>query len=153
MDKAADYKHVIVAYRNGAPVRLDEIAKVYDSVENDKIATWFNGTRADRAGDLQAARRQHGRGRRRRAGQAAALRAQIPPSVKIEVAMDRSVSIRQSVSDVEETLAIAIGLVVIVIFLFLRSAARHHHSGARGADLAHRHAARRCTRSTSRSTT
>src|SRR5450759_1889100 len=46
MDKAADYSHVIVAWRNGSPVRLDEIAHVYDSVENDKIATWFNGTRA-----------------------------------------------------------------------------------------------------------
>ncbi len=46
MDKAADYRHVIVAWRNGSPVRLDEIAHIYDSVENDKIATWFNGARA-----------------------------------------------------------------------------------------------------------
>src|SRR5260370_8885268 len=46
MDKAADYRHVIVAWRNGSPVRLDEMAHVYDSVENDKIATWFNGTRS-----------------------------------------------------------------------------------------------------------
>src|SRR4029077_16974301 len=46
MDNAADYSHVIVAWRNGSPVRLDEIAKVYDSVENDKTATWFNGVRS-----------------------------------------------------------------------------------------------------------
>ncbi len=46
MDKAVDYRHVIVAWRNGSPVRLDEIARIYDSVENDKIATWFNDTRA-----------------------------------------------------------------------------------------------------------
>ena len=46
MDKAADYRQVIVAWRNGSPVRLDEIAKVYDGVENDKTATWFNGTRS-----------------------------------------------------------------------------------------------------------
>ena len=71
MDKAADYRHVIVAWRNGSPVRLDEVARIYDSVENDKIATWFNGTRADRSGDLQAARRQHGSCRRRRAGETA----------------------------------------------------------------------------------
>ena len=46
MDKAADYRHVVVAWRNGSPVRLDEVARVYDSVENDKIASWFNGTRS-----------------------------------------------------------------------------------------------------------
>ena len=46
MDKAADYRQVVVAWRNGSPVKLDEIAKVYDGVENDKIATWFNGVRS-----------------------------------------------------------------------------------------------------------
>ncbi len=122
MDKAADYKHVIVAWRNGSPVRLDEIAKVYDSVENDKIATWFNGTRAIvlaiyKQPDANTVAVVDGV-----LAKLPALRAQIPPSVKIQVAMDRSVSIRQSVSDVEETLLIAIGLVIMVIFLFLRSA-------------------------------
>jgi HAE1 family hydrophobic/amphiphilic exporter-1 len=122
MDKAADYRHVIVAWRNGSPVRLDEIAKVYDSVENDKIATWFNGTRAI----VLAIYRQPGANTVAVVDSVLArlpsLRAQIPPSVKIQVAMDRSQSIRQSVSDVEETLLIAIGLVILVIFLFLRSA-------------------------------
>ena len=122
MDKAADYRHVIVAWRNGSPVRLDEIAKVYDSVENDKIATWFNGTRAIvlaiyRQPDANTVAVVDGV-----LAKLPALRAQIPPSVKIQVAMDRSQSIRQSVSDVEETLLIAIGLVILVIFLFLRSA-------------------------------
>ena len=139
MDKAADYRHVIVAWRNGSPVRLDEIAKVYDSVENDKIATWFNGDARHRAGDLQAARRQYGRRRRRGTGQTPGIAGTNPPSVKIDVAMDRSVSIRQSVSDVEETLLIAVGLVILVIFLFLRSASGDLHSGAGGADLALRH--------------
>src|ERR1700676_4065670 len=46
MDKAIDYRQVVVAWRNGSPVKLDEVAKIYDSVENDKIATWFNGERA-----------------------------------------------------------------------------------------------------------
>jgi HAE1 family hydrophobic/amphiphilic exporter-1 len=122
MDKAADYRHVIVAWRNGSPVRLDEIAKVYDSVENDKTATWFNGTRSIvlaiyKQPDANTVAVVDGV-----LAKLPMLRAQIPPSVKIDVTMDRSVSIRQSVSDVEETLLIAIGLVILVIFLFLRSA-------------------------------
>jgi HAE1 family hydrophobic/amphiphilic exporter-1 len=122
MDKAADYRHVIVAWRNGSPVRLDEIARVYDSVENDKIATWFNGTRSVvlaiyKQPDANTVAVVDGV-----LAKLPSLRAQIPPSVQIQVAMDRSVSIRQSVSDVEETLLIAIGLVILVIFLFLRSA-------------------------------
>src|ERR1700686_1167747 len=122
MDKAADYRQVIVAWRNGSPVRLDEIAKVYDSVENDKIATWFQDTRSIvlaiyRQPDANTVAVVDGV-----LAKLPMLRAQIPPSVKIEVAMDRSVSIRQSVTDVEETLLIAVGLVILVIFLFLRSA-------------------------------
>jgi HAE1 family hydrophobic/amphiphilic exporter-1 len=122
MDKAADYRHVIVAWRNGSPVRLDEIAKVYDSVENDKTATWFNGARAIvlaiyRQPDANTVAVVDGV-----LAKLPSLRAQIPPSVRIDVTMDRSQSIRQSVIDVEETLLIAIGLVILVIFLFLRSA-------------------------------
>ncbi len=122
MDKAADYRHVIVAWRNGSPVRLDEIAKVLDSVENDKTATWFNGTRSIvlaiyKQPDANTVAVVDGV-----LAKLPSLRAQIPPSVKIDVTMDRSQSIRQSVSDVEETLLIAIGLVILVIFLFLRSA-------------------------------
>src|SRR3954465_15376773 len=122
MDKAADYRQVIVAWRNGSPVRLDEIARVYDSVENDKTATWFNGTRSIvlaiyKQPDANTVAVVDGV-----LAKLPMLRAQIPPSVKIDVAMDRSQSIRQSVFDVEETLLIAIGLVILVIFLFLRSA-------------------------------
>jgi HAE1 family hydrophobic/amphiphilic exporter-1 len=122
MDKAADYRHVIVAWRNGSPVRLDEVARIYDSVENDKIATWFNGTRAIvlaiyKQPDANTVAVVDGV-----LAKLPSLRAQIPPSVQLQVAMDRSVSIRQSVSDVEETLLIAVGLVILVIFLFLRSA-------------------------------
>ena len=122
MDKAADYRHVIVAWRNGSPVRLDEVARVYDAVENDKIATWFNGTRSIvlaifKQPDANTVAVVDGV-----LAKLPSLRAQIPPSIKIDVAMDRSQSIRQSVFDVEETLLIAIGLVILVIFLFLRSA-------------------------------
>src|ERR1700726_1453442 len=122
MDKAIDYRQVVVAYKNGSPVRLDEVAKVYDGVENDKTATWFNGTRSIvlaiyKQPDANTVAVVDGV-----LAKLPTLRAQIPPSVKIDVTMDRSQSIRQSVSDVEETLLIAIGLVILVIFLFLPSA-------------------------------
>src|ERR1700737_1096589 len=122
MDKAADYRHVIVAWRNGSPVRLDEIARVYDSVENDKIATWFNGTRSIvlaiyKQPDANTVAVVDGV-----LAKLPSLRAQIPPSIIMDVTLDRSVSVRQSVSDVEQTLLIAVGLVIVVIFLFLRSA-------------------------------
>ena len=71
MDKAADYSKVVVAWRNGSPVKLDEVAKIYDSVENDKIATWLNDERAIVLGDPEAAGRQYGRGGRFRAGETA----------------------------------------------------------------------------------
>jgi HAE1 family hydrophobic/amphiphilic exporter-1 len=122
MDKAVDYRQVVVAWRNGSPVKLDEVARIYDSVENDKIATWLNDERAivlaiqkqpdaNTVAVVDAVR-----------AKLPALRAQIPPSVSMNVMMDRSISVRQSVTDVEETLGIAVILVILVIFLFLRSA-------------------------------
>src|SRR5216684_36450 len=122
MDKAIDYRQVVVAWRNGSPVKLDEVAKIYDSVENDKIATWFNGERAivlaiQKQPDANTVAVVDGV-----LAKLPALRAQVPPSVSINVMMDRSISIRQAVSDVEQTLLIAVGLVIMVIFLFLRSA-------------------------------
>src|SRR5258705_1244287 len=123
MDKAFDYRQVVVAYKNGSPIKLDEVARIYDSVENDKIATWLGDERAI----VLAIQKQPD------ANTVAvvdsvlaklpALRAQIPPSVSINVMMDRSISIRQAVADVEETLLIAVSMVILVIFLFLRSAA------------------------------
>jgi HAE1 family hydrophobic/amphiphilic exporter-1 len=122
MAKAADYSKVVVAWRNGSPVKLDEIATIYDSVENDKIATWLNGNRSivlavQKQPDANLVAVVDGVKQK-----LPALRAQIPPSVSVDVMMDRSVSIRQAVSDVEETLLIAVALVIMVIFLFLRSA-------------------------------
>ena len=121
ISKAEDYKKVIVAYRNGAPVKLDEIANVVDGVENNRIASFFNGNRSV----VLAIQRQPD------ANTVAvvdsvkdripAYRAQIPASINMEVMMDRSISVRESVHDVQETLLIAIGLVVLVIFLFLRT--------------------------------
>jgi len=122
MDRAADYRHIVVAWRNGSPVKLDEVAHIYDSVENDKIATWLNDRRAivlaiQKQPDANTVAVVDGV-----RAKLPSLRAQIPPSVVMEVLLDRSVSIRQSVSDVEETLLIAVALVIMVIFLFLRSA-------------------------------
>jgi HAE1 family hydrophobic/amphiphilic exporter-1 len=122
IERAADYRHVVVAWRNGMPVKLQDIARVIDSVENDKIASWFNGDRAI----VLAIQRQPDANtvevvdsvREKLPG----FRAQVPASIRMQVLMDRSVLIRQSVVDVQETLGIAIALVILVIFLFLRSA-------------------------------
>src|SRR6266699_1968933 len=122
LEHAADYRSVVVAWRNGAPIKLEEIARVVDSVENDKIATWFN----DKRGVVLAIQRQPDANTvsvvdsiRERLP---AFRAQVPASINMDVLNDRSISIRHSVGDVQRTLMIAVGLVVLVIFLFLRSA-------------------------------
>ena len=122
LEKAADYRSVVVAWRNGAPIKLDEIARVIDSVENDKVASWFNGERSI----VLAIQRQPDANTVQVVDSIRAklpsLRAQVPPSIRLETLMDRSISVRQAVFDVQETLLIAIALVVMVIFLFLRSA-------------------------------
>ena len=123
IEQAAEYRKVVVAYRNGAPIKLEDIARVIDSVENNKVATFFNDARAI----VLAVERQPDANTVDVVDAVVArlptLRAQVPPSVQIETLLDRSISIRQAVFDVKETLAIAISLVILVIFLFLRSAA------------------------------
>src|SRR6476659_7659711 len=122
MDKAADYRHIVVAWRNGSPVKLDEVARIYDSVENDKIASWLNDERSIVLGIQKQPDANTVAVVDSLLAKLPALRAQVPPPVDIRVLMDRSISIRQAVSDVEETLLIAVALVILVIFLFLRSA-------------------------------
>src|ERR1700730_3424680 len=121
MRKAEEYRNVIVAWRNGAPVKLEEIANVIDSVENNQVASWFNDKRAV----VLAVQRQPSANAVAVVdavqAQLPTYRAQVPAAIDLQVLADRSISIRNSVSDVETTLAIAIGLVIIVIFLFLRS--------------------------------
>src|SRR5256712_605799 len=118
---AAAYRPLIVAYRNGSPVRLEELGRVINSVENDKIASWFNGTRAV----MLAILRQPGTNTVEVVGNIKALfpdfRALLPPAVSLNILYDRSVSIRDSVRDVKFTLFLTITLVVMVIFLFLRN--------------------------------
>ncbi len=121
LEKAADYRSVVVAWRNGAPVKLDEIARVIDSVENNKIASWFNGERSIVLGIQRQPDANTVEVVDSIRAKLPSLRAQVPASIQLETLMDRSVSVRQAVFDVQETLLIAIGLVIMVIFLFLRS--------------------------------
>jgi HAE1 family hydrophobic/amphiphilic exporter-1 len=119
--KADGYQDLVVAWRNGSPVRLKEIAKVYDSVENNESQAWFKKTssitlaifRQSDANTVEVVDSVKERLPR--------YRAQLPASININVLMDRSISIRESIADVQVTLAIAIVLVVLVIFLFLKS--------------------------------
>src|SRR6266704_2404563 len=121
LQDAAAFRPLIVAYRNGAPVRLADIGQVLDDVQDNKTAGWFNGTRAI----VLAVQRQPGTntvavadGVRALMG---SLQAQLPASVEVHTLYDRSVSIRQSLADVKGTLTITLCLVVLVIFLFLRN--------------------------------
>jgi hydrophobic/amphiphilic exporter-1 (mainly G- bacteria), HAE1 family len=122
MRHAADYKDVVVAWRNGAPIKLQDIASVVDGVQDNNVAAWFNDARAITLAVL----RQPGANTVEVVDQLKEhlpnYRAQVPPAVNLEVSFDRSISIRDSVEDVQFTLMIALGLVVLVIFLFLRSA-------------------------------
>lgn len=119
--KADDYRPIIVAYRNGQPVRLQELGRVLDSVQNDKIASWVNNTRSI----ALSIQRQPGQNTVRVVDDIRRLlptfQAQLPASVELEILYDRSVSIRESVGDVQFTLILTVCLVVMVIFLFLRN--------------------------------
>jgi HAE1 family hydrophobic/amphiphilic exporter-1 len=121
LTQAKGYRPLIVAYRGWSPVRLEQIGRVIDSVENDKIASWYNDTPAI----VLAIQRQPGTNTIRVVDSIKQvlenLQASIPPSIHISLLYDRSVSIRESVQDVKFTLFLAVGLVVLVIFLFLRN--------------------------------
>jgi HAE1 family hydrophobic/amphiphilic exporter-1 len=118
---ASAYRPVIVAYRNGSPVRLADIGQVIDSVENDKTAAWYNSERSISL----AIFKQPGTNT---VAVAAAVRRllptfqkQLPAAATLHVLYDRSQSIRDSVNDVRFTLLLTLCLVVLVIFLFLRN--------------------------------
>ena len=121
LKNAEGFRKVIVTYRNGAAVRVGDVAEVIDSVENNRAAGWYNRDRAI----ILFIKRQPGTNTIKVVDAVKDLlpgfRAQLPASVKLEVLVDRSTSIRDSVADVKFTLILAICLVVLVIFLFLRS--------------------------------
>src|SRR5215831_2511778 len=118
---AQSFRNVIVAYRNGAPVKVSDVAQVIDSSQLPRTGAWFNG----KQGELLLIRRQAGANTLavvdKIKSMMPTLLASFPPSVHVELVSDRSENIRASVQDVEFTLLITIGLVVVVIFLFLRS--------------------------------
>jgi HAE1 family hydrophobic/amphiphilic exporter-1 len=120
LDKSRDYSNVVVAWRNGTPIKLNEVATISESVENNKIASWFNGDRSV----VLAIQRQPDANTVAVVDQIKdrlpALRAGIPASIQVELLMDRSLSVRQSVYDVQHHMMIALVLVLTVIFLFLR---------------------------------
>jgi HAE1 family hydrophobic/amphiphilic exporter-1 len=119
--RASAYGPTIIAYRNGNPVRLDQVAHVYDGVENDKSAAWFNGDRAM----FLAIQKQPGTNVVAVVDAVRELlptfQQQLPASVNLEVRSDRAGPIRESVRDVKLTLLSTVALVVLVIFLFLRN--------------------------------
>ncbi len=118
---AAAFRPIIVAYRNGSPVRLNELGRVIDGVQNDKLAAWFKDKRAINL----AIYRQPGTNTIQVVDQIKKLlptfRAEVPAGIEIHVLYDRTVTIRESVEDVQFTLLLALALVVLVIFFFLRN--------------------------------
>src|SRR5213595_750300 len=123
LQDAAAFRPIIVAYRNGSPVRLQELGRVIDGVQNDKVAAWYK----DKRGIVLAIFRQPGTNTIEVVNAVRALlptfRAEVPPAISIDVLYDRSQTIRASVDEVKSTLLIALVLVVLVIFLFLRNIA------------------------------
>ncbi|MSU47769.1 MAG: efflux RND transporter permease subunit [Opitutus sp.] len=128
LSNSAEFSQIVVAYRNGAPVRLGELARVIDNVQENRVAYWFHSGRKGDPGT-----RAIGLGLQRQPGTNTievvsrvrallpSLRQQLPASVSIEILMDKSISVRESVHDVQFTLLLSVALVVMVIFIFLRS--------------------------------
>ncbi|MEW6265592.1 MAG: efflux RND transporter permease subunit [Thermodesulfobacteriota bacterium] len=121
LTRAADYNQIIVAYRNGRPVRLSDVGRALDGVEADKVAAWF----VDQRGMILAVQRQPGTNTVEVTDAVKKVlptfREKLPASVNLEILYDRSESIRDSVNDVKFTLVFTLLLVVVVIFLFLRN--------------------------------
>jgi multidrug efflux pump len=119
--KATDYKKLIVAVRNGAAIRLSDVANVQDSVENVRAAGYLNGKpaipliilRQPGANIIDTVDRVK--------AELPSLKASIPAGIKLDVVLDRTTTIRASVREIERTLLIAICLVILVVFIFLRS--------------------------------
>jgi len=122
---AAQYKPVVVAYRGGSPVRLEELGTIIDSVEDDKTASWFYTHKGNGRAIILAIQRQPGTNTIDVTDGVKNLlplfKAELPPSVNMDILYDRSDTIRESFGDVQFTMVLTLGLVVMVIFLFLRN--------------------------------
>jgi hydrophobe/amphiphile efflux-1 (HAE1) family protein len=115
------YDDLILAYRNGSPVRVKDIGKAIDGPENNRLAAWYNKKQAI----ILIIQRQPGANVIETVDRVKAmlpvLQASIPPAIKVDVVSDRTETIRASISDVQFTLMLSVALVVMVIFLFLRN--------------------------------
>ncbi len=122
---ASQYRPLVVAYRQGSPVRLEELGQVIDSVEDDKTASWYYTHKGSDRSIVLAIQRQPGTNTIEVTDGVKNLlpvfHREMPPSVNMDILYDRSDTIRESYKDVEFTMVLTLGLVVMVIFLFLRS--------------------------------
>jgi multidrug efflux pump len=120
LKSADEYVNLVIAYRNGAPIRLKDVADVIDGAENARLAAWAN----DQPGVILNVQRQPGANVIEVADRIKAalpgLKASLPGAIDVTLLSDRTTTIRASVADVEFSLLLAVGLVVMVIFLFLR---------------------------------
>ncbi|MDP2333600.1 MAG: efflux RND transporter permease subunit [Reyranella sp.] len=121
INSAADYMPVIVTWQNGAPVRISDVATAIDSVENDKVASWLDGTRAIVMGVYRQPDANTVEVVDRVKAILPQIQAELPPGVEIQLMADRSKPIREAIADVEFTLALAAVLVIIAIYFFLRT--------------------------------
>lgn len=122
---AEQYRPLIIAYRNGQPIRLNQLGRVIDDVENNKTAAWFVNKEMFQRSVVLAVQKQPGTNTVEIADAVRSLipsfQQVLPPAAQLVVLNDRSLSIRESIHDVKFTLILTIALVILVIFLFLRN--------------------------------
>ena len=137
--KPVDYEPLVIAYHNGAAVRIKDVGQAVDSVEDLRNSGYANG----KSSVLVIIFRQPGANIIDTVDRIRAvlpqLQAAIPQSINLQVGMDQTVTIRASVQDVEMTLLISVLLVILVVFLFLRNVRIEFHPERRGSGLADRH--------------
>ena len=125
LTSAAAYRSLVVTYRKGSPVRLDELGNVIDSVEDDKTSSWFYDSAGSRRSIVLAIQRQPGTNTIEVTDAIKQLlpvfKSELPPAVDMSILYDRAETIRESYHDVLFTMALTLGLVVMVIFLFIRN--------------------------------
>ena len=121
IENAEGYRKMVIAFRNGSPIRLGDVANVVDGVVNDQLAAWYNKDRAIMLAVFRQSDANTVEVVDAIRAKLPSLQAQLPPTVQVNVLNDRSRSIRESVEDVEFTLILSICLVVLVIFLFLKT--------------------------------
>ena len=125
LTSAQAYRSLVVAYRRGSPVRLEELGNVKDGVEDDKTASWFYRREGNERAVILAIQRQPGTNTMEVTNGIKELlpqfRTELPPSVKMDILYDRSETIKESYHDVQFTMILTLGLIVMVIFLFLRN--------------------------------